>query len=35
MLALSLWLGLVCVVGLAVVIGIERGLEITRREFEP
>lgn len=35
MLELSLWLALVCVVGLAVVIGIERGLEITRWGFEP
>lgn len=35
MLELSLWLGLVCVVGLTVVIGIEKGLEITRRGFKP
>lgn len=35
MLELSLWLGLVCVVGLTAVIGIEKGLEITRRGFKP
>lgn len=35
MLELSLWLGLVCVVGLTEVIGIEKKLEITRRGFNP
>lgn len=35
MLELSLWFGLVDIAGSAMVIGIERRLEITKRIFEP